>query len=106
MFKRLFCSALVFGAAALAPPATAQTLPCVPRDSLAEGLAQTYGERQIGAGLQGPFRLVEVWTSAETGTFTIFITEPGGWSCIVATGDHWFVADPPPETGPDEGVAG
>jgi len=102
MFKRIITSALVFGAAALAPPALAQSLSCLPRDTLVQKLETGFGERLVGGGLQSAQRLLEVWSSDETGTFTVFVTSPGGISCIVATGQHWNSVSAPPR----EGVAG
>lgn len=103
MFKRLITGALVFGAAALAPPAQAQNLQCQPRDVLIEKLEGQYSERLTGGGLQSPQQLLEVWSSAETGSFTIFITQPSGLSCVVATGKHWNSVEPPMVK---EGLAG
>jgi hypothetical protein len=102
MFKRIFSAALVFGAAALAPPLEAQVVRCVPRDTLIETLDRQYGERLTGAGLQNPIRLIEVWSSDKTGSFTIFITHPDGLSCVMATGQNWNTASEPP----NDGVAG
>jgi len=90
MFKRLVTTALVFGAAALAPPADAQTLRCLPRNALIEKLEDRYGETLVGGGLQTAQQLLEIWSSAETGSFTVFFTRPNGMSCIVATGEDWY----------------
>ncbi|WP_294609562.1 hypothetical protein [Roseovarius sp.] len=94
MFKRLCSTALIFGAAALAPPqpAHAQGLACLARDALVEQLEGRYREHLTGGGLQNPQQLLEVWTSSESGSFTVFITRPDGVSCIVATGRHWNAA--------------
>ncbi len=89
MFKRLICTALVFGAAALAPPVHAQTVQCLPRTELIEKLTTEYAEEMTGGGLQSPQQLLEIWSSDSTGSFTVFITRPNGVSCIVATGLHW-----------------
>ena len=89
MFKRLISAALVFGAAALAPPADAQGARCLPRDALIETLQINYGEKLIGGGLQSPQQLLEVWSSDLTGSFTVFMTRPDGISCVVATGQNW-----------------
>ncbi|MDT8326083.1 MAG: hypothetical protein RQ750_01680 [Roseovarius sp.] len=91
MFKRLCSTALIFGAAALAPPepAHAQGLTCLARDALVERLEDRYHEQLAGGGLRNPQQLLEVWTSSESGSFTVFITRPDGVSCIVATGQHW-----------------
>ena len=100
MFKRTFTAAMVFGAAALAPPALAQTnAKCTDRNVLIEYLSSTYHESQRGAGLQSPERLLEIWSSAETGSFTIFITSANGISCVVATGGSW-------QSVPDQGQKG
>jgi len=91
MFKRLCSTAIIFGAAALAPPSTAeaQALTCLPRSDLVERLEGRYGEHLAGGGLQNPQQLLEVWASEETGSFTVFVTRPDGLSCIVGTGQHW-----------------
>ncbi|PKQ11623.1 MAG: hypothetical protein CVT70_12830 [Alphaproteobacteria bacterium HGW-Alphaproteobacteria-1] len=104
MFKRLCSTAIIFGAAALAPPtvAQAQTVACLPRAALIERLEGRYKEQLAGGGLQSPQQLLEVWASDQTGSFTVFVTRPDGVACVVATGQHWNSA--PAET--PEGVAG
>ncbi|KPD14346.1 hypothetical protein [Phaeobacter sp. 11ANDIMAR09] len=96
MFKRLLSSALIFGMAAIAPPAFAAS--CAPRDGVVERLQQTYSENLTAGGLQqsqSVNTVVEVWSSAETGSFTVLVTHPTGISCIVAAGEHYFeVATP------------
>lgn len=107
MFKRLCSTAMIFGAAALAPPpaqaqAQAQALTCLPRDALVERLEGRYDEHPAGGGLQNAQQLLEVWASEESGSFTVFVTRPDGVSCIVATGQHWTGAT----LAQAEGVAG
>jgi len=94
MFKRLLSTALVFGAAALAPPAEAQAMQCLPRETLVQTLQSNFGERLTGGGLQSSRQLLEIWSSGETGSFTVFFTQPNGISCIVATGQHWNSVEP------------
>lgn len=91
MFKRTITSALIFGAAAIAPPsfAHAQSAQCMPRDALVERLQSKYGESLNGGGLQSSSQLLEVWSSEKSGSFTVFITQPNGLSCVVATGQNW-----------------
>ncbi len=89
MYKRLFSAALVFGAAALAPPAPAQVSNCLPREMLVQNLSDNYGEILTGGGLQSAYQLLEIWSSEKTGSFTVFITRPDGLSCIMATGHNW-----------------
>ncbi|MDA7427636.1 hypothetical protein PGB28_04140 [Primorskyibacter aestuariivivens] len=100
MFKRLISTALIFGAAALAPPTTAQqALRCMPRDVLTKTLDSKYNETLTGGGLQTEKRLIEVWSSPDTGSFTIFLTRPDGVSCVLATGQNWNSVQPPPPPG-------
>lgn len=89
MFKRLFTAALLLGVASTAPPAFAQQLTCAQRDSVAERLSGKYKEHVVAGGLQNSERLVEVWASPETGTFTIIMTTAEGLSCIVASGTNY-----------------
>lgn len=93
MFKRLVSTAVIFGTAALAPPVFAQQASapsCVTRDALVETLMHNYGEDLLGRGLQTPQQLLEVWSSPDTGSFTIFVTNPDGHACVVATGKNWI----------------
>lgn len=98
MFKRLFSAAMVFGLASTAPPlataAHAQAANCAPRDALVERLSQRYDENRSGAGLQNSRQMLEVWSSEETGSWTVLITRADGIACIVASGTNWV--DGPP----------
>ena len=83
--------AAVFAAAALAAlalPAEAQQV-CAPRDQIVKRLADTYGEARQGLGLQGGRLVVELYASAETGTWTIIATRPDGTACAMAAGHEW-----------------
>lgn len=91
MFKRIVCAALLFGGAALAPPAMAST--CAERDIVVQRLQNKYSEKLTAGGLQQsrPVQtIVEVWASPETGTFTVLLTNPQGISCVVAAGTDFF----------------
>ncbi|MFC4218395.1 hypothetical protein [Pseudophaeobacter arcticus] len=91
MFKRLFSSALVFGMAAMAPPALAVT--CAPREGLVQHLQTAFSESLSSAGLQNSQpvdTMIEIWSSADNGTFTVLVTYPSGISCIVAAGQNYF----------------
>ena len=102
MFKRTVSAALIFGAAALAPPTQAQPVaPCMARGDLIDRLSGKYSESMVGGGLQNARQLLEIWRSEETGSFTVFVTNAEGVSCIVASGQHWQPAQMEPE-----GVAG
>ncbi|MEX0317633.1 MULTISPECIES: hypothetical protein [unclassified Ruegeria] len=95
MFKRLLGVALAFGMAATAPPAFAQS--CGQRDNVIKRLQKQYSEQLTVGGLQkvrGKQSVVEVWSSDETGTFTVLLTHASGISCIVAAGTDFFEATP------------
>jgi len=95
MFKRLFGIALAFGMAATAPPAFAQS--CAQREHVIAKLQDSYSEELAFGGLQktrGAQAVLEVWTSKETGTYTVLVTQANGVSCIVAVGTDFFEAIP------------
>lgn len=92
MFKRLTSTALVFGMAALAPPAAAA--PCGPREEIVTYLADKYQEVRRGAGLSSATRVVELWSSAQTGSFSILLSYSNGIACVLATGSNWSDAAP------------
>jgi hypothetical protein len=96
MYKRLFTATIIFGAAALAPPLAAQAPEmCQERSRLIEALQETFYEQPVGAGLQNPEQMLEIWSSPRTGSFTVLITRADGISCIVAWGTHWQESPPP-----------
>lgn len=91
MFKRLVMAGLTIGALGSAHPVEAAA--CALRDTVVDQLQSKYSEELTAGGLQTaqPVKnLVEVWSSSETGTFTVIVTNPAGVSCIVATGTDWF----------------
>ena len=100
MFKRLMTAGLLFGMAATAPPAFAAN--CAMRDDVVKRLTAQYSETLTAGGLTGSSTtLVEVWTSPETGTFTVILTSPQGLSCVVAAGTDWHVTAPAPPAADD-----
>lgn len=74
--------------AAIAAPARAQRAACAERAMVVERLADRYGETLRSMGLRGS-SVVEVYSSDETGTWTILITAPNGWACVLAAGQMW-----------------
>jgi hypothetical protein len=77
---------------AAAWPAGAQGQPartCAERAALVERLKKGLGEVRQAMGLNRANAIVEVFASAETGTWTILVTTPNGISCLVANGDLW-----------------
>ena len=91
MFKRLLGVSLLFGMAATAPPALAAS--CGDREAMTQKLESGYSERLTAGGLQksrSEATVIEVWSSDETGTFTVLVTHANGISCVVATGSAFF----------------
>ena len=52
-------------------------------------LNQRYAELPSALGVQADGQLVEVFVSENGMSWTIVLTRPDGWSCIVAVGEHW-----------------
>ncbi len=100
MFKHIFASVLLLGAVAQAPPAYAQMqMTCLDREMLIQRLETRYNESLNGAGMQGPKIILEIWSSEDSGSFTILVTKPDGKSCIIASGLNWHTFDSPAKAG-------
>ncbi|MGJ8616021.1 MAG: hypothetical protein ACSHWS_04210 [Sulfitobacter sp.] len=59
---------------------------CGPRVAVVAKLAERYGETRQSMGIGADNAVVEVFASAETGSWTITVTKPGGLTCLVASG--------------------
>lgn len=84
----LAAAAVVVSSAALAAPV------CDTRDKLLELMSLKYSEVPIAMGIGAGGGLVEVLSREEGLTWSIIITSPKGWSCIVSTGEAWRVLEP------------
>jgi hypothetical protein len=62
---------------------------CAERARVLERLEGDFGESRQSIGLGRNNAVVEVFASAETGTWTIIVTLPNGMSCLVASGESW-----------------
>lgn len=76
-----------------AQSAQAQSM-CNNRDVFVDQLASKYKEEIAARGLQSSERLLEIFASKETGSFTVLLTRPDGISCVLATGTNWTEAGP------------
>lgn len=105
MKQTLFALSLGFGALILlVQNAPAQNRPagpvCGPRAQVIERLGRDYGESRRAIGLAGPSAVMEVYASADTGTWTITLTLPDGRMCLIAAGQGYEqVDDPLPASG-------
>ena len=71
------------------PAAEAQSRACAKRDAVVERLEQRFGEVRQAVGLNRQNGVVELFASADTGSWTILLTSPNGVSCLIASGDTW-----------------
>jgi len=76
-------------APAQAPPQTGVAPACHSRADLTEMLEQKFAEQPSALGVQADGQLVEVFAAKDGASWTIVLTRPDGWSCIVAVGQHW-----------------
>lgn len=99
MFKAsLAAVALIAGVIPVS--AAAQGASCAPRDVVVARLADTFGESRQSMGLAANNALVEVFASAETGSWTITVTSASGLTCLIAAGQAF---EPLVEALPAEG---
>ncbi|RWN58994.1 hypothetical protein [Mesorhizobium sp.] len=61
---------------------------CVEHRDLVAHLSEQFQERQFAFGLIGQMAIMEVYV-ADSGSWTIIVTDVAGRSCIVAAGEHW-----------------
>ena len=85
-WARVLLAALFIAASTYA--ADAQYAFCAEHGNLVAQLGEKFQERQLGFGTIGQAAVMEVFV-AETGTWTIVITDVTGRSCIIAAGDNW-----------------
>ena len=80
--------------AAMAMPAVAQdpAMPvstCGEQAHVASYLRDTFEEVPVSLGLQADGRMMQIFASETTGSWTIVSTTVNGTSCIVAMGEAW-----------------
>ena len=84
----------------MAPKTSAQSPDCLARDSLAKLLEERYSETPVAAGLEAGGRLIELFISADSASWTMVMTTPAGESCVIAVGNHWMDRERPAIGGP------
>ena len=85
--KTISLVAMTLGlAVAAAPEAEAQSR-CGAREKIVAHLAAKYGEQQRSVGIQGGGEVIEIYTNADSGTWTIILTNTRGMSCLMAAGE-------------------
>lgn len=79
------------GLLAMTPEARAeeQGSACAAHADVVRKLADRFGETRTSIGLHKDDKVVEVFSSAATGTWTIVVTGTDGMSCLLAAGRGW-----------------
>jgi hypothetical protein len=75
-------------------PSVQPHLPCHDYHKIAETLGKRYGETPVSLGLQTNGHVLQVFSSPESGSWTILSVAPSGIGCIVAAGDRWQTRPP------------
>lgn len=86
MTRELFVLSFGFAALIAATNIAQAQAACADRDTVVERLATGFGETRQAIGLAANNAVLEIFASAETGTWTITVTQPGGPTCMVASG--------------------
>ena len=66
-----------------------RAIPCFRYADVVGQLKGSYAEAPISLGLQTNGNLLQVFTSANTGSWTIVSTTPDGMACVLAAGNNW-----------------
>jgi hypothetical protein len=75
---------------------------CAPRDQVVDRLAAKYGETRQSMGLGSNNAVMEVFASADSGSWTITVTMTNGMTCLVASGQAFEeLAEAMPPMGDD-----
>lgn len=69
---------------------------CKERSEIIKILGRKFGETQQSFGLQNDRRVLELYASPSTGTWTAILTLPSGKACVVASGEAWTILPPTP----------
>ncbi|MBE7636834.1 hypothetical protein GUA87_08260 [Sneathiella sp. P13V-1] len=63
---------------------------CFDRGALVKHLDGKFKEAPVAAGLAANGSVLEVFTSPDGVTWTIVLTQPGGATCVMASGESWM----------------
>jgi len=86
MIRPLFALSFGFAILILATQATQAATQCAERSAFTAQLTDKYGETRRGIGLAANNTVMEVFASADSGSWTITVTLPNGMTCLVASG--------------------
>ncbi|MCB6178518.1 hypothetical protein LHP98_10280 [Rhodobacter sp. Har01] len=94
MTRTTLALSLGFGGVILATQMVQAQAQCGPREAMVAQLAERYGETQQALGLASA-AVMELFASAETGTWTLTLTSPDGTMCLMAAGQAFQASDAP-----------
>ena len=105
MMKRILSAAILAMSLLIASPVAAQSdnRICVSHDDWAKSLRMGYQENVVAAGMTADGIFLEVFSSPDGETWSIFITYPAGLTCAMASGKGWSTITPSPDEPTDEG---
>jgi hypothetical protein len=66
-----------------------QLMNCADHNSVKSYLEDKFAEVPVSHGLQADGKLLQVFASEQSGTWSMVATTPNGLSCIVAVGEAW-----------------
>ena len=92
-FVLALCALATF-AVAPAAQAAQQGPKCGPRNAIAKVLTARFAELPVSIGLAKSGAVMELFSSASGGTWTLLATNPQGVSCIVSHGETWMSVTP------------
>jgi hypothetical protein len=73
----------------------AQGTQCSDHADMERMLAENWGESRQSIALDASDSMVELFASPETGTWTLTVTQPGGPTCMIASGHAFEKVDEP-----------
>jgi hypothetical protein len=68
---------------------------CAPREDVIARLSQLYGESRRAFGLSSDNRVMELFASERTGSWSLIVTLPNGLACLVSAGEAFEDAGKP-----------
>ena len=73
----------------IALPAVAEVMVCGQRADIVKRLGNAYNERLEELGLTNRGHMMELFISAQDDTWTLILTNPRGFSCVMEEGEGW-----------------
>lgn len=95
MDRTLFAFSLGIAGLILLPQTLRAAAQCAPHDIVSADLSLKFGEQPSSMGLAQDNTVMELYSSADSGTWTITVTLPSGLTCLVASGQNFETVTQP-----------